>query len=124
MAELYQCAGPCLAGSNLMSDAEVVNEDGEFAERPSRSARKRAAEHMQRLGVRLVALREDQLRSLALPAELLEALREARRLRGHSALARQYQYIGRLMRELDPKPVERALELAAGQAGARGKMRR
>ena len=97
-----------------MSNAEVVDEEGEFTERPSRSARKRAAEHLQKLGVRLVTLREADLRPLALPAELLEALREARRLRGHSALARQHQYIGRLMRELDPEPIERALELAAG----------
>ena len=84
-------------------------------ERPSRSARKRAAEHLQRLGVRLVGLREAQLRALALPEELLEALREARRLRGQSALARQHQYIGRLMRGLDP---------AADRAGARSGRRR
>ena len=107
-----------------MSNAEVVDEEGEFVERPSRSARKHAAEHAQKLGVQLLTLRQDQLRSLALPPELLEALREARRLRGQSALARQHQYIGRLMRELDPGPIERALELAAGQGSTRGKMRR
>jgi ribosome-associated protein len=107
-----------------MSDAEDVDEEGGIAERPSRSARKRAAEHAQKLGVRLSGLRDEQLRPLDLPAELLEALHEARRLRGHSALARQYQYIGRLMRELDLEPIERALELAAGAGGSRGKMRR
>lgn len=107
-----------------MSSAEVEDEDGEFVERPSRSARKRAAEYAQKLGVRLLTLREEQLQTLALPAELLEALREARRLRGQPALARQRQYIGRLMRALDPEPIERALELAAGHGGTRGKMRR
>jgi ribosome-associated protein len=90
--------------------------------RPSRSARKREAEYLQKLGVRLVGLRAEQLEVLALPDELLEALREAHRLRGQSALARQYQYIGRLMRGLDPAPIERALELA-GSGGARGKTR-
>ena len=100
-----------------------MDEDGEDFERPSRSARKRAAEHLQKLGVRLVGLRAAQLRPLALPEELLEALREAQRLRGQSALARQHQYIGRLMRGLDPEPIERALDLAAGGGGARGKMR-
>ena len=65
-----------------MSSAEVVDEDGEFGERPSRSARKRAAEYAQKLGVQLLTLREEQLLSLGLPEELLEALREARRLRG------------------------------------------
>jgi ribosome-associated protein len=107
-----------------MSDTEDVDEESGFVERPSRTARKRAAEHAQKLGVRLSGLRADQLQPLNLPAELLEALYEARRLRGHSALARQYQYIGRLMRELDPEPIERALELAAGPGGTRGKIRR
>ena len=99
-----------------------MDEEGEQYSRPSRSARKRAAEHLQRLGVRLVGLREPQLRALALPEELLEALHEARRLHGQSALARQHQYIGRLMRGLDPEPIERAL--AAGAGGARGKVPR
>jgi ribosome-associated protein len=101
-----------------------MDEEGEEHARPSRSARKRAAEHLQRLGVRLVGLRMEQLRALALPEELLEALQEARRLRGQPALARQHQYIGRLMRGVDPEPIERALALQAGGAGARGKMRR
>jgi ribosome-associated protein len=91
---------------------------------PSRSARKRAAEHLQRLGVRLVGLRAEQLRALGLPEELLEALQEARRLRGQSALARQHQYIGRLMRGVDPEPIERALAMSGGGGGARGKMPR
>lgn len=107
-----------------MSPEEIVDDDAEFAERPSRSARKRAAEYMQKLGVQLVALRDAQVQSLALPEELLEAIREARRLRGQSAIARQHQYIGRLMRDIDPEPIERALDLAAGHGAARGKMRR
>ncbi len=101
-----------------------MDDGDELAERPSRSARKRAAEHMQKLGVRLVALRESALEPLALPEPLRVALREARRLRGQSALARQHQYIGRLMRDLDAAPIEQALDLAAGQGTARGKMRR
>jgi ribosome-associated protein len=104
-------------------DEDAEDEDAVF-DRPSRSARKRAAEYLQRLGVRLVGLREAQLQGLALPEELLEALREARRLRGQSALARQHQYIGRLMRGLDPEPIERALDLAAGGGATRGKIRR
>jgi len=107
-----------------MSSAEEMDDDGEMTERPSRSARKRAAEHAQQLGVRLLTLREDQLQALALPEELLDALRMARRLRGRPALARQRQYIGRLMRALDPEPIERALEQAAGPGKARVKMPR
>ena len=104
--------------------AAAGDDADEVLGRPSRSARKRAAEHMQKLGVRLLRMRDAELQSLALPEELFEALREARRLRGQSALARQHQYIGRLMRDLDPEPIERALDLATGQGGARGKIRR
>jgi ribosome-associated protein len=106
-----------------MYPADDVDDEG-FEVRPSRSARKRAAEYMQKLGVRLVALREARLAALELPEELREAIREARRLRGQSALARQYQYIGRLMRELDPEPIEQALDREAGPGGARAKIRR
>ncbi len=103
---------------------DPMDEGDELAERPSRSARKRAAEHLQKLGVRLLSLRESALEPLDLPEELREALRDARQLRGQSALARQHQYIGRLMRDLDAGPIEAALDMAAGRGGARGKMRR
>jgi ribosomal 50S subunit-associated protein YjgA (DUF615 family) len=78
-------------------------------ERPSRSARKRKAEALQKLGVRLIGLRHTQLLGLALPETLLAAILEAQRLRSRAALARQRQYIGRLMRDIDPLPIERAL---------------
>jgi ribosome-associated protein len=98
--------------------------DDELDERPSRSARKRAAESLQKLGVRLVGLRAAELQALALPEELLAAIHEARRLRARPAIARQHQYIGRLMREVDPEPIERALANRAGDLQPRGKMPR
>ena len=79
-------------------------------QRPSRSARKRAALAAQSLGVRLTRLTAAQLQALALPVELLEALLEAQRLQSRAALARQRQYIGRLMRQMDLEPVRRALD--------------
>jgi len=78
--------------------------------RLSRTARKREAEALQKLGVRLTALRPQQLQSLDLPDTLRDAVLEAQRLRSRAALARQRQYIGRLMRDLDPEPIERALD--------------
>jgi len=97
---------------------------GAEPERPSRSARKRAAEALQRLGVRLVTLRETELAALDLPEELLAALREARRLNSRSAQARQRQYIGKLMRSVDPEPIEQALEARTGNPLHRAKMPR
>jgi len=105
-----------------MSTEEPADDD--LDERPSRSARKRAAENLQKLGVRLVGLRDAELQALVLPEELLAAIHEARRLRARPAIARQRQYIGRLMREVDPEPIERALANRAGDLRPRGKMPR
>jgi len=97
--------------------------DPDQPERPSRSARKRAAEALQALGVKLIALRDIELDALALPEELLAAIHEARRLSNRTALARQRQYIGKLMRDVDPEPIEKALAHRAGNL-PRGRMPR
>ena len=79
------------------------------AEAPSKSARKRAAHVAQQLGESLIALRDAELDALALPPKLSEAIRAARRISSRAAAARQRQYIGKLMRELDPEPIRAAL---------------
>jgi ribosome-associated protein len=78
-------------------------------QRPSRSARKRQAEALQRLGVELARLPAAQLLQLPMPEDLQAALLEVQRLRSRAALARHRQYIGRLMRAVDAEPLERAL---------------
>jgi len=99
---------------------ELPEEQPPAEERPSRSARKRNAEALQRLGERLLALKPQQLERGSLPAPLLEALLEAQRLRSRSAGARARQYIGRLMREVDTGPIERLLAEHAPEARGRG----
>jgi len=91
--------------------------------RPSRSARKREALALQELGVRLTLLKPAQLQQLPLPEQLLEAVLEARQLKSRAALARQQQYIGKLMRALDAAPIARALSGAGSLRGANDKMR-
>ena len=76
---------------------------------PSKGMRKRAAHAAQALGERLVTLREADLVALELPENLLEAIRLARRITARGGLARQRQYIGKLMRDIDPAPIEAAL---------------
>src|SRR5579862_2491125 len=93
------------------------------SQRPSRSARKREALALQQLGVRLTLLKPAQLQQLPLPEHLLEAVLEAQQLKSRAALARQRQYIGKLMRTLDPEPIERALSSAGGPRSANDKMR-
>jgi ribosome-associated protein len=58
-------------------------------------------------------------RQLQLPEILLEAILEAQRLRSRVALARQHQYIGRLMRDVDAEPIERALAAFGGSGDAK-----
>jgi ribosome-associated protein len=85
-----------------------TTDDGD-PERPSKSARKRAAHAVQDLGEALVGLRDAELEALALPETLQEAIRAARRIRSRGGALRQRQYIGKLMRGIDPGPIRAAL---------------
>lgn len=90
--------------------------DNHDVEPPSKSQRKREMQALQRLGESLVALPRTQLDELDLPSSLLEAVLAAQTMRAHGALRRQLQYIGRLMRSLDPLPVQQALARIQQQA--------
>ena len=86
---------------------EDLPDDG--PERPSKSARKRAAHAAQDLGEELIRLRDLELDALGLPELLSEAIREARRIKSRAGGARQRQYIGKLMREIDLEPIRATL---------------
>lgn len=81
----------------------------EFDDRPSKSLRKREAAAAQDLGTRLIALKESDLLALQLPERLHDAIMLAKRITARGGLARQRQYIGKLMRDVDPAPIEAAL---------------
>ena len=85
---------------------------------PSKSQRKRDAQALQALGVQLVALSIAQLARLDLPEALYEAVLAAQRMRAHGARTRQLQYIGKLMRQLEPTALRRIrAALTSGRAG-------
>jgi ribosome-associated protein len=109
-----------------MKPRPVPDEPADTQDRPpSRSSRKRDAEALQRLGARLLGLKPQQLQRFDLPPLLLETLLETQRLRSRAAHARARQYIGRLMRDIDPLPIERALaEHAPDLKGRNAKMPR
>lgn len=88
------------------------------AEFLSKTKRKLEMLELQSLGAALVELPPGQLDTLALPTALAVAVREARRITSHEARRRQLQYIGRLMREVDPEPIRAALAARAGQSAA------
>ena len=74
---------------------------------PSKSQRKRDAQALQTLGAQLVALSAARLVQLELPEALYEAVLAAQRMRSHGARTRQMQYIGKLMRQLEPSVLSR-----------------
>ena len=86
------------------------DENGEYRG-PSKSMRKRDASAAQDLGTRLIALKESELVALELPETLFDAILLAKRITSRGGLARQRQYIGKLMREIDPAPIEAALDV-------------
>jgi ribosome-associated protein len=91
---------------------------------PSKSSRKRAATSMQKLGEYLVSMREQDRGPLPLSEALREAIAEARRLTRRGALARQFQYIGKLMREEDVPAIEAALDAQIEAQKARARLRK
>jgi len=64
---------------------------------------------LQKLGEELIALKESDLRQIGLDEGLLEAVLDARQIKSHSALRRQKQYIGKIMRHVDPEPIRAAM---------------
>jgi ribosome-associated protein len=77
---------------------------------PSKSARKRHMLGLQNIGESLVALNDKQLSKIPIDDEqLLSAIRECRQIRSNSARKRHLQFIGKLMRNIDPAPIEQAL---------------
>ncbi|MDB5811619.1 MAG: hypothetical protein JWN94_3741 [Betaproteobacteria bacterium] len=93
-----------------------VTDDPEDDGRPSKSQRKRDMTALQDIGAELVTLNPDQLAKIELPERLLEAIVEAQRLRSREGRRRQLQFIGKLMREIDPAPIRARLELWNGAA--------
>ena len=84
----------------------------------SKTKKKEQMHALQKLGVELVELPRDRLASMRLPEELLAAVREAQRITAHEGRRRQMQFIGRLMREIDPAPIEERLAAWRGQSKA------
>ena len=77
--------------------------------KPSKTRRKRDVEALQELGSELLEFSEEVLHQLNLPGNLLDAVLEAKKIHSHGAHRRQLQYIGKLMRDIDPTPLRAAI---------------
>jgi ribosome-associated protein len=92
-----------------VKDDTPIQDSTGLLERPSKTQRKKSVQALQSLGERLAELNANQLAALGLPEDLREALVDARKMKSHEARRRQLQYIGRLMREVDPAPIREKL---------------
>lgn len=71
----------------------------------SKTKIKQQMHDLQHIGEELTRLNADQLAELDLPERLLDAISEYKRISKFGAQKRQRQYIGKLMREIDPGPI-------------------
>ena len=79
-------------------------------DRPSKTELKQESIDLQLLGETLTTLSNDQLDQLDLPELMRDALDELSRVGKHEATRRHMQYIGKLMRDIDPVPIRAQLD--------------
>ncbi len=77
---------------------------------PSKTQLKKEMQDLQDLGETLTTLSKDQLDQLELPEFLRDALDELENVGKHEAKRRHMQYIGKLMREVDPEPIRAQID--------------
>jgi len=101
---------------------QPANESAPSDERPPSKTRRKAQMHdLQQLGEALVALDPAHLARIAsdcaLPERLIDAIGEARGITAWGGRRRQLQYVGKLMRDVDPEPIRRTLDAWAHNRG-------
>ena len=74
----------------------------------SRTDLKRESDELQDLGKELLTLRADLFAAIGLPDKLVDAMAEAKRITNFEGKRRQMQYVGKLMRKLEPAVVQAA----------------
>jgi ribosome-associated protein len=76
----------------------------------SKTQKKKEALALQKLGEKLVKLSAEQLDDIDMPEDIYNAVREAKAITSRGARRRQMQYIGTLMRKVDPAFIELAMK--------------
>lgn len=91
---------------HFQSENEVNNDEHYI----SKSQAKRDVEALQKLGVKLVKLSKSSLDKFELDERLKDEILFAQSIRSHSALRRQMQLIGKLMRHVDAEAIVKQYE--------------
>jgi ribosome-associated protein len=81
----------------------------------SKTDLKRESTELQKLGEALLTLRADLMQTLPLPEKLADAIGEAQRITNFEGKRRQMQFIGKLMRGLDPQVLQAVRDALEGQ---------
>ena len=84
----------------------------------SKTQMKKQMNDLQALGMELTKLSSDTLKKIGLDEELFEAIATYKKITSNSALKRQAQFIGRLMRDTNPAPIEAYLAKLRGDNAA------
>ena len=85
---------------------------------PSKSALKREAERLQKIGLKLTQLKPDTRARLQLPDALRKAIDVHAGINSREGGRRQMQYIGKLMRSINVQAIEEQLADLNGQSAA------
>ena len=99
-------------------DAELEFDPDDVYDGPSKSQKKREVEALQDLGAELVKLPDAQFKRIELPEDLRQAVADCRKITQNGALRRQKQFIGKLMRSIDPAPIQAQLDAFKGVSAA------
>lgn len=84
----------------------------------SKTKKKQQMQALQDLGEELAELSGDWLKKIDIPEHLRDALQQAQRMNSHGAKRRQLQYVGKVMRDIDPEPIRAALATLRGESAA------
>ena len=76
---------------------------------PSKTKVKKQMLALQDLGEELVKLSKEHLAEIEIPDTLRLAVRDVKKMKSFGAINRQMQYIGKLMRDVDPEPIQAKL---------------
>ncbi|GHC48435.1 UPF0307 protein [Alcaligenes pakistanensis] len=88
-----------------------IDENG--YDRPSKSQVKREMHALLDLGKRLIEVSDDRLKQLNLDESLMAAIKAAKRISptAREGRRRQIHYVGKLMRNVDPEPILKQLDV-------------
>ena len=101
-----------------MSETFYVVDGTRAVDKISKTKRKQQMHELQDIGEELVELSKEALSKIPMSEDLLDAIKEYKRLNAHEARRRQMQFIGKIMRKEDTGPIREKLEQIRGSSTA------